>query len=266
MLLVQITDPHLRADGVNPRHDPVRALAAAVAAVNRMRPRPDLVVLTGDILDRSNRDHGPAVEILSDLRVPLLPLTGNHDDPAAFRAAFGACADYAPDHVSAVVPLAGGAVIALDSNDGRGGAGLDPTRLAWLAGALARNAGPVVLALHHPPFLTGIPRLDRAAFAGRDRLETAVRGSNVVRLLAGHTHRAISADWAGIPASTCPALGHALALSLDPESPHAHSAEAPAMQLHLIRAGGCVTHTVSPGAVRGFAPLTQAQRAALIDW
>lgn len=266
MLLVQITDPHLRADTAYPRHDPARALAAAVAAINRMQPRPDLVVLTGDILDRSTRDHGPALDILSALTVPLLPLSGNHDHPAGFRAAFGGCADYAAGHLSAICPLPDGAVVVLDSNDGRGGAGLDAARLDWLTGQLARLTGPVVLALHHPPFLTGIPRLDRAGFPGCAELAGVVRGSAVVRVIAGHTHRAITADWAGVTASTCPALGHTLALSLDPASPHAHSAEGPAMHLHLIRPEGCITHSVSAGDIQGFAPLTPDQRAALIGW
>jgi 3',5'-cyclic AMP phosphodiesterase CpdA len=251
MLLAQITDTHLRADGAHPRHDPALALERAVRVLNAMRPRPDAVVLTGDVLDRTAADYSQALALLARLEPPLLPLPGNHDRAAPFRAAFAPVLarqgiTLAEGHFSLAAPVAGHLVVGLDTTADDGGAALGSERLAWLAGVLDGARAPVVLALHHPPFALGIPRLDRDPFAGRDGLERVLRASGrLVRVIAGHSHRAVSRTWAGAPASTAPALGHALALSLVAGAPHAHTAEAPGLQLHLAQGGDWITHTLA---------------------
>lgn len=274
MLLAQITDPHLRTDGAWPRHDPAGALARAVRVLNAMRPAPDAVVLTGDLIDRSAPGYVAALAALAPLDRPLLPVPGNHDRADGFRTAFaGGLARrgiaLAEGHFSFAAPVADHVVIGLDSTSAAGPAALDESRLDWLAQALAAARGPVVLALHHPPFALGIPRLDRDPFTGAGALERLLRRSGkVTRIIAGHSHRGISRLWAGVPASTAPALGHALALSLAPDAPHAHTAEPPALQLHLCRDGDWITHTLALGDDRppgGFAgPLPAAGAALLI--
>lgn len=270
MLLVQISDTHLREDGGHPRHDPLQALRRAVRAINAMTPRPDAVLLTGDVLDRAGCDYGPALAVLAALRVPLLPLPGNHDRGPAFRAAFAGHVDFAAGHQSFAVDLAGQRVIGLDSCAADGSALIDAARRDWLAARLAEGEGPAVLALHHPPFATGIPRLDRDPFPGAEALGALIATApRPCRLLAGHTHRAIATSWAGVAASTAPALGHALALSLVPGAPHAHVAEPPAFQLHAFRDGNWITHTLNLGhaaAAEGFAgPLAPEAAARLVD-
>lgn len=269
MILVQLTDLHLRADRRAPRHEVLGALTSAVDVINRMKPQPDAVLFTGDLIERSTHDYSPVLAALRALRVPLLPLPGNHDDTAAFRAAFARDAEYAAGHLSFARPLCGGMLIGLDSNAADGTALLDTRRLDWLAGMLKRADAPTVVALHHPPFATGIPRADAAPFPGAAALkELIARSPCVVRLLAGHTHRNISTLWAGVQASTAPPLGHALALSLLPDGGHAHSAEAPALQIHLIEGRTCITHTLSLSPrdpVEGMTTaLSPAQRAMFI--
>lgn len=275
MLLVQISDTHLRQDAADPRHAPLPALARAVAAINAMRPRPDGVVFTGDLLDRSAADPAAGLAVLDRLQVPLLPLPGNHDRGVAFRAALsgrilGGQGRFAPGHQSFAVPLAGHLVIGLDSCATDGSGCLDDARLGWLAARLAEGDGPALLALHHPPFATGIPRLDAEPMIGAEGLAAVLRASRrVTRLVCGHTHRAIATRFAGIEASSAPALGHVLALSLLPGAPHAHVAEPPGFQIHLARGDAWITHTVTLGhaaPATGFAgPLSAEAAARLID-
>lgn len=274
MLLAQITDTHLRADGAHPRHDPAAALDRAVRVLNAMRPAPDAVVLTGDVIDRAAPGYGPALAALDRLAAPLLALPGNHDRAGPFRAAFGPALEargiaLTEGHFSFAVPVAGHVVLGLDTTSAEGPARLDADRLDWLARALAGAEAPVVLALHHPPFALGIPRLDRDPFEGAAALERLVRASGkVARVIAGHSHRAVSRLWAGVQASTAPALGHALALSLVPGAPHAHVAEPPGLQLHLSQGGDWITHTLllpDDAPPEGFSgPLATADAARLV--
>lgn len=241
-LIAQITDPHLRDDGADPCHDPAAAMRAAFAAMAAMELRPDAIVLTGDVIDRSARSYDHAVALLREAPVPLLPLPGNHDRAAEFREVFAGQATFQPDHLSYVVPVGDLLLVALDSNLAGGKAGIDPTRLDWLAQVLSGADRPVLLALHHPPFMTGVPHLDQSGFEGAAQLETLIRGSRTCRVIAGHSHRGIRSLWAGIGASTAPAIGHALELSLSGAGKPRPLCTPPQYELHQLRDGTVVSH------------------------
>jgi len=246
MIIVQLSDLHLRADGCYPRHDPGDTLATAIAVINRMRPRPDAVLFTGDMLDRSTRNYGLVRPMLDRLDVPLLPLPGNHDDGKAFRTAFADCRACAPGKADLAHACPDGLVIGLDSNGPDGGAAIEAAQCEWLEAVLRDSAGPVLIGLHHPPFRTGMPRYDDAPFPGADAvMRLLARHAARVRLVAGHTHRSVQGVVNGIAVSTAPPLGYTLALALVPDAPHAHTPEAPAMQIHHLDGHGAVTHTLA---------------------
>ncbi len=56
MLIAQLSDLHVRPEGVLYQGvaDSNAQLAAAIAHVNGLDPRPDLVLLTGDLVDKGN--------------------------------------------------------------------------------------------------------------------------------------------------------------------------------------------------------------------
>lgn len=248
MLLAQITDSHLRPDGRYPRHDPGKALVDAVSMLNRMRPRPDAVLFTGDLMDRvAAQDYGPVCEVLQSLDIPLLPIPGNNDERAPFIAAFGKALPLAGDGFCHYLwPLGDIHLVALDTKGPEGGGQLCAARLRWLEGALEAAPGPVVVFMHHPPFTTGMTRIDEQGFEGADTLAALLRGhGNVLQIVAGHVHRPITTLWHGMLATTCPALGQASALSLADDAPHAHSDEPPALQLHRLHGCDVASHTVS---------------------
>lgn len=244
-LIAQLTDLHLRADGADPFHDPYRATRDAFAAIRALDVQPDAIVLTGDINDHSTSDYGPALALLHAAPVPVLPMPGNHDDPDAFRAAFQNWADFAPDHLSFTADLGDLHLITLETTLPNGLPGLEARHLAWLDAQLRAASKPVLLALHHPPFPTGLPHLERHGFAERAVLADMLQTGQIVRLIAGHSHRAISALWQGVSCSTAPAIGHGLGLSFSGAALHRPMATTPGFELHHWQGAQMISHTVS---------------------
>ncbi len=243
-LIAQLSDPHLRDDGADPFHDPAEALLRAFAQIATMDAKPDAIVLTGDIIDRSAKGYAHALPLLRQPPVPLWPMPGNHDDAAGFRIAFEGWADFAPDHLSYTAPIADLQLIALDSTLRDGSPGLDSVRLDWLAGVLGNSREPALLALHHPPFATGTPHLDNPGFQNADALKYLIERSAVCRIIAGHSHRAMQTSWAGCLSSTAPAIGHGLSLSLSGVERHKPVQMPPSFDLHAIGLKGCVSHQI----------------------
>lgn len=243
-VIAQITDPHLRDDGADPFHDPAQALRGAFAQIAAMDRKPEAIVLTGDIIDRSAKGYGHVLPLLSAAPVPLLPMPGNQDDATAFRAAFAGWVDFQPDHLSFTRQIDDVCLIALESTRPDGGAGIDARQLDWLAQVLATTTGPAMLALHHPPFPTAAPHLDRAGFQNADALAALIAHSPVRRIIAGHSHRAIQTVWAGRLASTAPAIGHGLSLSLTGGEPHKPVCAMPAFDLHVVDDRSVTSHLI----------------------
>jgi 3',5'-cyclic-AMP phosphodiesterase len=139
-----------------------------------------------------------------------------------------------------------------------GGGLLCSERLGWLDHALAlAPARPVLIMMHHPPFLTGIERMDRAGLQNSEALAVVVvRHPQVERILCGHLHRAIDRRFAGTVAGTAPSTAHQLRLNLTPEAPLRFMFEPPGYQLHVWREdSGLVTHTAVFGEWSGPHPL-----------
>src|SRR2546422_160764 len=91
MIMAQITDTHIRPEGVLAyrRVDTAPYLSRAVEHLTRLRPRPDVVLATGDLVDAGTAEeyrrlHG----LLAPLPMPVYLIPGNHDNRDALRAAF----------------------------------------------------------------------------------------------------------------------------------------------------------------------------------
>ena len=182
--------------------------------------------------------------------MPVYLLVGNHDERTALREVFddhpylhtgGEFVHYAVD----VGPLR---LVALDSQTpGQSNGHLCAARLAWLEAQLGQAQGqPVVLALHHPPFVSGIGHMDRQRLdhESTERLAAIVsRYSNVERVICGHVHRPIFTRFAGTIACAVPAPAHQVALDLRENAPSAFRLEPPAFALHQYAPEtGIVTH------------------------
>lgn len=251
MIVAQLTDTHVVANpSLHEMHvDNNERLRLAVAALNAETPAPDLVLLTGDLTNTGADDEYDALApLIGELDFPVLAVPGNHDTRHGIRALFPHLAWAEGDHASCIVDLDGpdlGPIrwIGLDSTlPGAPGAEFDSAREEWLVAAIEGAPGRVALALHHPPFATGIVWMDDAGFVGLDRLVDVLEKHPVERIVSGHIHRALTSVVAGIPAVTCPSTIHHVDLDLDPSAPISLIVDPPAYFLHQITASGWVTH------------------------
>jgi 3',5'-cyclic AMP phosphodiesterase CpdA len=206
-LLAQLSDPHIGADWAG--GDPVAGLAAAVASVRSMRSQPDAVLVSGDLSDNAtDAEYAQVRELLAPLQAPLYVLPGNHDDRRALHRHFGVPgADGEPVQYS--VDLGPLRLVVLDTTrPGEVAGALDAERLGWLDDELAMAPrSPTLLAMHHPPLLTGVPALDDFGLPAADRRafgEVVERHRQVRRLVAGHVHRTVTGEFAGRVALTVP--------------------------------------------------------------
>ncbi len=252
MIFAQISDTHVMEPGVPARGVmPTGAhLERIVAFLNRMRPRPELAIVTGDIINDGGRPQAEeAARILSGLRMPFHIVPGNHDDRAALRAAFapGACPSQDAEFLHHAFRAGGLRFIGLDSTwPGRPGGRMCPARLSWLRARLAEDEEmPTILFLHHPPMNFGVLETDEDGFAGAAELAEALRGrSNIIAILAGHIHLFAHGALGGVPVITAPAAsGMRLHLDLTMTEPSAFHPDEPALLLHKWTPGaGLVSH------------------------
>lgn len=271
-LLAQVTDLHIKAEGKLSyrRVDTAGALGRCVEHLLALPQVPDAVILTGDLTDFGRpEEYAQLARWLSRLPMPCYLMPGNHDDRETMRAAF-------PDHaylrqrnqtLDFVIDDWPVRLVALDTViPMKSGGTILPDQLGWLDAALsAGKARPTIVALHHPPFSTGIGHMDDIGLANAAALEAVIRRHPQVELvIAGHLHRAIQTRFAGTVASTCPAPAHQVALDLDPAAASRFVMEPPGFQLHLWREGlGVVTHTVAIGRFDGPYPFYEGGK--LID-
>ncbi len=242
-LLLQLSDPHIGADWGG---DPTADLEAAVASVRQLPDQPDAALISGDIANRGGDDqYAVARELLGRLPGPVYVMAGNHDDREALRRHFELPGTGA-EPIQYAVDLGPLRLVVLDTTrPGEDAGELDAERLAWLDDALAEAPDrPTVLALHHPPLLTGVDAWDEIALSAEHRsgLARALEPHFQVQLLtAGHVHRAIATRFAGRPLVTIPST-HLQARLQFGAGPFTLTPEPPGYALHAILDGDIVSH------------------------
>ena len=91
MLIAQISDLHFLPKGMLGfgRIDVAGCLERAIDHLNALQPRPDAVLITGDLTNGSGANvWAELLGMLARLTAPIYPLPGNHDDREQMRAAF----------------------------------------------------------------------------------------------------------------------------------------------------------------------------------
>jgi 3',5'-cyclic AMP phosphodiesterase CpdA len=225
LILLHLSDLHVRPTG-KPAYRVVEAshlAERALRAVRAFTPRPDAVVISGDVTDCGLiEEYGELRRMLhrylGGLKVYLIP--GNHDRRENFRAALaefpGVTAD--PDFVQYVVDDLPVRLIMLDSVvPGAGHGELCAARLGWLEARLAEApARPTFLVLHHPPILTGLATYDAINLHATPALaELLARHKQVERILCGHHHRSMTGRLGDAIVSAAPSVAHHGAFELD---------------------------------------------------
>jgi Icc protein len=254
MLICQLTDLHVRPRGLASNRVSETNMFAerAFRAVERFRPRPDLVIITGDLTECGlPAEYENLLAIMkASLTVPVYVIPGNHDRRQNFRTALahlpGVTSD--PDFVQYAIEDHPVRLIMLDTlvpdaNHGE----LSPAQLDWLDRTLAaKPAQPTLVAMHHPPFETGLLHMDAIALRDPGSFRTVIgRHRQVERIVCGHHHRPIFGNCAQAIVSIAPSVAHQVELSFDPSSSGAFVLEPPAFQVHAWNPQrGFVAHTV----------------------
>ena len=254
MIIAQISDLHVTARGalVYDRFDTGRCVARCIRHIQGLKPRPDVLLATGDLVGvGTSGEYEYLRELLSPLAMPVYLIPGNHDDRGALRAAFHdhgyLPGDGRPMHYAVEgFPVR---LLALDTTvPGATGGALNAGQVAWLDARLAASPQqPTLVFMHHPPFLTGIPHMDRIgleAVSAGNLGSVVSRHHQIERITCGHVHRDIRARWNGIVASVCPSAAFQYNLDLAAEGLKPTD-EPPAYQLHIWNGAGLVTHTIA---------------------
>lgn len=252
MLIAQITDLHLGFEPDRPDEPNRRRLDAVIAALDSLPRRPDLILATGDLVDRGDvESYRRLREAFAATTIPVAPALGNHDDRDAFASVFPERA-LQDGFVQYAIEDGALRILVLDTLDpGRHGGAFCEARAQWLRARLDEAPErPTLLVLHHPPIETGIdwmtvdpsePWIARlaACLAGRQ---------NVAGLVSGHIHRAIATRWEGHGLAVCPSTAPQVALTLeaiDPDAPDGRPMIVdgpPAYGLHLWTGSSLVSH------------------------
>lgn len=220
MLIAQITDVHIGFDRDNPEELNMRRLRAVVARLVDGPNRPDLLLMSGDLTESGDAEsYARLAEAVSGCPFPVWAMAGNHDERDALLAAFPRT-PCESGFVQYVLDLGGLRLVVVDTLEpGRHGGAFCEHRVAWLRATLAADtATPTVIAMHHPPFESGIIWLDSAASEPWiARFERAATGFPQLKgIIAGHLHRSIHTQWNGLSISVCPSTAPAVALDLSP--------------------------------------------------
>lgn len=255
MRILQLSDPHVRRPGdpLAGRVETLPFLEAAVTHVERLIPRPDLVLITGDLVDLGlPEEYRLAATALARLSVPILVLPGNHDARGPCRSALGpylgqVVGDDCLAYVDERFPVR---IVALDSViPGSGEGRLGPDQLGWLQRMLAGGtARPTLIALHHPPFDVGIGFMDRLGLVDREAfLDILGRHPEVLAVLAGHVHRTVVRRLGHAIGLIAPSTAHQIPLELAPEGPEVFIHEPPGCLLHEWDGSGLRSHQMFLG-------------------
>ncbi|MBC5798527.1 MAG: phosphodiesterase [Candidatus Eremiobacteraeota bacterium] len=212
--MLHLTDTHIvrrdRRSGI----DTAAYLRDALTCAAALQPAPDYAIVTGDLVDGGKRrEYEHFAEIMSALPIPYVVVPGNHDDREHLRATLEP-ATFGGSHDETIRFSYDGfkvRLIGLDvTRPGRPGAHIDDENLAWLAARLAEAPQhPTILAMHQPPFRSGLHYLDVFGFRGASRLRKLIDAApQIGRVICGHIHTVKIRRWR-----------HALAMSAPSTAP-----------------------------------------------
>lgn len=251
-LIAQLSDPHLVAPGklLMRSVDTGAMLERALLQAARLQPRPDLVVISGDLVNRGRMDEYARLrDLLAPLPCPWQLMPGNHDDRANLRAAFPNQGFGNGDLCCVRRIVAGHLLLFLDTLiPGEEGGEIGDRHLRWLDDANDADL-PALLFLHHPPFPTGMPPLDAIGCRGAEHLASWLRAQpNVHAIACGHVHRTIFSRFADRPAWTAPSVAHQIAFDLTGRPQDlAWCREPPGFLVHDLKTDHVITHLIPIG-------------------
>jgi 3',5'-cyclic AMP phosphodiesterase CpdA len=253
MIIAHITDLHVRPRGFAAMRvaETNMLTERALRAVRGFRPKPDALVISGDLTNNGRADeYATIAEMLARLvDIPVYVIPGNHDDRGNLRAALGHLPGVTshPRFVQFAVDDLPVRLMMLDTLiPGKTDGELCAERLAWLDATLAAvPEKPTIVVMHHPSFACGIEHMDGIILRDPDAFTAVIARHNQVQLiLTGHHHRQITTRVAHATAIIGPGVAHIVELDLFSRNPGVWTLEPASYLLHCwVEGQGIVTHT-----------------------
>jgi 3',5'-cyclic AMP phosphodiesterase CpdA len=221
MLIAQLTDLHIGTGDDIGAEDNYNRLLSVFERLGRLRVKVDAIVATGDLTETGSV---PAYKLLKKMfdraGLDVLPCMGNHDVAAHFRQVFGS-AHFAGDHCQYARDIGEVRLVVTDTHDETiHGGDFCAARAEWLDRTLTEAAGrPVLLALHHPPLVSGIDWMGARSYDEpwvRMIEQVISRHDNVRKIIAGHIHRPMERPFAGTSCVVSSATAAEVDLELAP--------------------------------------------------
>lgn len=223
-MLVQISDTHVVERGklLYGQADTARHLAETVSEINAMSPQPDLVLITGDLVEHP----GPTTyshfrDLIAPLRPPTYLMPGNHDDPEIMWGFFRDTPMFPakPPHFQYAIEGYPFRILMLNSHyDNSELPYFGPRRLEWLEKELAKSDAPTLVAIHHPPMKTGIGFIDMVGPRWyRDLGAVLARHPNVLKIICGHGHIDLQGRLGNVPVQMIGSIAHQLIAGRGPD-------------------------------------------------
>ncbi len=253
MIIAHLTDLHVRPRGLAAMRvcETNMLTERALGAVGRFRPRPDALVISGDLAANGLADeYANLADMLARLiDIPVYVIPGNHDDRAMLKrhlahlphvAGPGQFVQYAVDDLPVRLVLLDTLVPGSPAGE------LCADRLAWLDATLAARPGkPTIVVMHHPSFPCGLAMMDTINLAEPEHFTAVIARHPQVRLvLSGHHHRQITSHVAHAIGIVGPGVAHILELELFGDADPMWNLEPAAFLVHAwVEGAGIVTHT-----------------------
>lgn len=241
MFLAQLSDLHFCRQGAR-LYDfiDINAINARIIHhINSLPERPDAVIITGDIVNGGRAaEYRQARRILRQLRYPLYPIPGNHDDKALFLDTFSEFCPllgHFPDKMAYKVDDFPARLLFIDTSvPGASWGHLNDFTLGWLEETLSADARESYLFMHHPPVAFGSALMDPIACRnGASLLDIIRRFPQLTRVFCGHVHRMIATQYRQALICSAPAPVHQVPYRhSDPSS--MFSLEPGAMMMHNL--------------------------------
>jgi 3',5'-cyclic-AMP phosphodiesterase len=234
-VVAHLSDCHMGASDEAPAR-----LRRALDHVAACTPRPDVLLLSGDLADHGlDAEYEVAAELLSTVTIPLVVYPGNHDVRTRFVRHIGPA--------ESVVDVADHRLVALNSLvDAAEGERIDHGELTGdslrLLDEALTTGRPTFVALHHPPVDLNVDLMDPIKLVAADRLAEVLAGrDNVVAVLVGHAHTMAVTTFAGVPVLVGGGLVSTVTTDAE-DLPTLDYAQPPTIALHLVENGHLVTH------------------------
>lgn len=227
LVIAQLSDPHVRLDD----EASITGLERAAECVASFKPA--AVLLTGDIADTgAPEEYEAATRALAPIQAPVYRTAGNHDR-------FDTRQQYVAD-------VEGVRLVVCDtSQPGRDDGSLD---VDWVEQQLEPGV-PTIIAMHHPPIAMGLEWLDVIALPGEQNQALArllAANPQVVRVAAGHVHKAATATLGGVTVVTCAGTHIQTSLAFEDPGMVTTRDEAPSVLVHAFLDDGSVVTHVQP--------------------